>query len=164
MPTCLPMLTSLFGRFLMGFCSQLRPPEPHGSSPRCSESTIYLKIAFRNLYRFFIDWCQHASIFAPKIQQNRFKNLSWKASIFDRFWHRFFIDFCSILKANLAPCWRHFRSKWGEKSSANRLFCLVYVLFRFFGRPGPPLAPFGLDLGGSEARFWKVFGLYFGSF
>ena len=28
------------------------------------------------------------------------------------------------------------------------LFCWVYVLFRFFGRPDPVLAPFGLDLGG----------------
>ena len=50
MPRCLPMLTSFFDSFLMGFCSQLRPPEPHGSSPRCSESTIYQKIAFRILH------------------------------------------------------------------------------------------------------------------
>ena len=55
MPRCLPILISFFGRFLMGFCSQLRPPEPQKSSPRCSESTIFQKNAFRNLHRFFID-------------------------------------------------------------------------------------------------------------
>ena len=35
-------------------------------------------------------------------------------------------------------------------------------IFRFFGRPGPVLAPFELDLGGSGARFWMVFGFDFG--
>ena len=40
----------VFYCFLMGFCFQLRPLEPQESSPRCSESTIYQKFAFRNLY------------------------------------------------------------------------------------------------------------------
>ena len=83
---------------------------------------------------------------------------------FDRFLHRIFIDFCTILEANLAPCWPHFRSKWGGPVACSPLFCWVYVLFRFFGRPGPLLAPFGLDLGRSGARFWKVFGVDFGRF
>ena len=56
MPRCLPKLTPFFDRFLMGFCSQLRPPEPQKSSPRCSESTIFQKIAIRILHRFFIDF------------------------------------------------------------------------------------------------------------
>ena len=34
--------------------------------------------------------------------------------------------------------------------------------FRFFGRPGPVLARFGLDLGRSGVRFWMVFGFDFG--
>ena len=83
---------------------------------------------------------------------------------FDRFLHRFFIDFCSFLEANLGPCWPHFRSKWGDPVACSPLLCWVYVLFRFFGHPGPVLAPFGLDLGGSGAGFWEVFGLDFGSF
>ena len=165
MPRCLPMLTSFFDRFLMGFCSQLRPPEPHGSSPRCSESTIYQKIAFRILHRFFIDFganmppfsLQKSTKIASKIDLGRHQ-------FFDRFLHRFFIDFCSIWEANLAPCWRHFRSKWGDPVACSPLFCWVYVLFRFFGRPGPVLAPFGLDLGSSGARFWKVFCFDFGKF
>ena len=36
--------------------------------------------------------------------------------------------------------------------------CLILIFFQFFGRPGPLLAPFGLDLGGSGARFWEVLG------
>ena len=33
-------------------------------------------------------------------------------------------------------------------------FCWVYVIFRFFGRPGPLLAPFGLDFEGFPKGFW----------
>ena len=33
------------------------------------------------------------------------------------------------------------------------LFCWVYVLFRFFGHPGPLLAPFGFDFWGSGLDF-----------
>ena len=115
MPRCLPMLTSFFDRFLLGFCCQLRPPEPHGSSPRCSESTIFQKIAFRNLYRFFIDFganmlpfsLQKSTTITSKIDLGRHH-------LFDRFLHRFFIDFCSILEANLAPCWPRFPPRWRE--------------------------------------------------
>ena len=163
MPRCLPMLTSFFDRFLIRFCSHLRPLEPQESSPRCSESTIYQKIAFRILHRFFIDFganmlrfsFQKTTKIASKIDLGRHQ-------FFDRFLHQFFIDFCSIWEANLAPCWRHFRSKWSDAVEGRLVFCWVYVLFRFFGRPGPVLAPFGLDLGGSGARFWMVFGLDFG--
>ena len=130
MPRHLPMLTSFFDYFLMGFCSQLRPPEPHGSSPRCSESTIYLKIAFRNLYRFFIDLGANMPPFSLQKSTKIVSKIDLgRHQFFDRFWHRFFIDFCSILDANLAPCWPHFPSKRGKGSSANPLFCWVYVFF-----------------------------------
>ena len=33
---------------------------------------------------------------------------------FDRFRYRFFIDFWSILEANLEPCWPLFRTKYGD--------------------------------------------------
>ena len=75
--------------------------------------------------------------------------------IFDRFWHRFFIDCWSIWEANLGPCWPHFPPKWGGAVARRPLFCWVYVIFRFWGPPGPLLAPFGLDFGGFGARFWK---------
>ena len=168
MPRCLPMLTSLFKSLLMGFCSQLRPLEPQESSPRCSESTIYQKIAFRNLYRFVIDFGANMPPFSlpkstkilPKIDPNMHQ-------FCDRFLHRFFIDFCSIWEANLEPCWPPFRSKWGGAIKSRPLFCCAYVLFRFFGRPDPLLAK-NVTRG---SRFWEVlgsilegFGLYFGSF
>ena len=106
MPRCLPMLTSFFDRFLMGFCSQLRPPEPHGSSPRCSESTIYQKIAFRILHRFFIDFGANMVPFSFQKSTNIASKIDLgRHQFFDRFLHRFFIDFCSIWEANLAPCW-----------------------------------------------------------
>ena len=88
MPRCLPILVSFFDHFLMGFCSQLRPPEPQKSSPRCSESTIFQKNAFRNLHRFFIDFgtnmppfsLQKSTKIAPKIDLGRHH-------FFDRFLH-----------------------------------------------------------------------------
>ena len=36
--------------------------------------------------------------------------------------------------------------------------CWVYVIFRFFGRPGPLLAQFGLDFGGFGPPFWRFLG------
>ena len=75
----------------------------------------------------------------------------------------FGIDFLSILEANLEPCWPLFRTKYGEGILAKGGFCWVYVIFRFFGRPGPLLAPFWggldffdflIDFGVGFGRFW----------
>ena len=86
---------------------------------------------------------------------------------FDRFLNHFFIDFCSIWEANLAPCWPLFRSKGGGAVACSPLLCWVFVLFRLFGRPDPLLSK-NVARG---PRFWKVlgsifegFGLYFGGF
>ena len=38
------------------------------------------------------------------------------------------------------------------------LFCWIYVIFQFFGRPGPLLARFGLDFGRFGPPFWKFLG------
>ena len=78
--------------------------------------------------------------------------------IFDRFLHRFFLHFGSILGPKLGPCWPHFRLKWGEAVGRRPPFCWVYVIFRFFGRPGPLLAQFGLDFGRFGPPFWKFLG------
>ena len=84
--------------------------------------------------------------------------------IFDRFLHRFFLHFGSILGPKLGPCWPHFPPKGGAPVGLRPLFCWVYVIFRFFGPPGPPPGPI-------LARFWRVrgsilevFGLHFGGF
>ena len=74
---------------------------------------------------------------------------------FDRFLHRFFFDFPSILEANLEPCWPLFRLKYGEANLGKGGLCSIYVIFRFFSRPGPLLAPFWLDFGGFGAPFWR---------
>ena len=122
---------------------------------------------------------QHASTFVPNLGQNRFEIWSWKASTFDRFLHRFFIDFSSILKTHLAPCWQLFRSKWVYGVVSSPLFAWVDVLIRVFSRPDPPLAKnvalrpsilegFGSDFGMFWAPFWKflvticpLFGVHF---
>ena len=91
------MLTSFLDRFLMRFCYQLRPPEPEKSSPRCSESTIFQKIAFRTWHRFLIDFGANLPSQNPS---KSFQKPSPRAIIFlIDFW----IDFLSIL----APSWSH---------------------------------------------------------
>ena len=52
-----------------------------------------------------------------------------------------------------------FPPKWGRVNLRRPPFCWVYVIFRFFGRPGPLLAQFGLDFG----RFGPPFGRFLGS-
>ena len=93
-------------------------------------------------------WLPKSSQILPKIDPKMHQ-------IFDRFWHRFFIDFWSFLEANLEPCWPLFRSKHGNRERAVGGLCWVYLLFRFLGRPGPLLAPCGLDLRGFGAPCWR---------
>ena len=69
-------------------------------------------------------WVPKSSKILPKIDPKRHQ-------FFDRFLHRFFIDFCSFLEANLGPCWPHFRSKWRDAVKGPPLFCWVYVIIRF---------------------------------
>ena len=47
MPRCIPSWTPFLDRFLLDFCSQLGPPDPEKSSPRCSQSTILEKSPFQ---------------------------------------------------------------------------------------------------------------------
>ena len=125
MPRCLPMLTSFFDRFLIDFYSQLQPPESQKSNPRCSESTIFQKIAFRNWHRFLIDFGANLAPFClPKIHQNRCKNRSQDASNFwSIFASIFFFPFSSNLGPKLGPCWPLFRRKRGGCEKCSRLLC-----------------------------------------
>ena len=135
MPRCLPKLASFFDRFLMAFCFQIRPLEPQESSPRCSESTIYQKIVFRNLYRFFFNFgANMPPFFFQKPAKNALKLELGRHQFFDGFVHRFFIDVCSILEANLEPCWPLFPQNMGKEFRVYPVFYWVYVLFRNFGR------------------------------
>ena len=65
----------------------------------------------------------------------------------------FWIDFLLIWGRFWKPPWSqvdHMFLQSGDTVARQPLFCWVYVTFRFFGRPGPILAQFGLDFGGFE--------------
>ena len=126
MPRCIPSWTPFFNRFLVDFYSQLRPPESQKSSPRCSESTIFQKIAFRNWHRFLIDFGANLAPFClPKSSKILPKIDPKMHQIFDRFLHRFFVHFSSNLGPKLGPCWPLFRSKWSDSVELRPLFCCV---------------------------------------
>ena len=115
MPRCLCMLTSFFDRCLIDFYSQLRTPESQKSSPRCSESTIFQKIAFRNWHRFLIDLgASLASFCFPKSTKILPKVDPKMNQIFDRFLDRFCLHFSSNLGPNLEPCWQFFWLRGGN--------------------------------------------------
>ena len=69
MPRCHPSWTPCFDRFLVGFGSQLPPPDLDFSSPRCSGSTNYQKSPFEFNIDFCYDFDQIASTLVPKDNQ-----------------------------------------------------------------------------------------------
>ena len=113
-------------------------------------------MAIRSWHRFLIDFgvnmlpffLQKSTKILPKIDPKMHH-------FFDRFSHRFFFDFASILEANLEPCWPLFRLKYGDPIWGKGVLCWICLFFRFFCPPGPPLAPSGLDLGGFGPPFWR---------
>ena len=94
MPRRPPMLTSFFDRFLIGFGSQLRSPEPSKSFFPHEKLVFFKKIVVRSWDGF---WMPFGFQLASKIHQNpfkihsqeAFKNWSILASIFERFGLRF---------------------------------------------------------------------------
>ena len=147
------ILDSMFNRFLADFYSQLRPPESQKSSPRCSESTIFQKIALRNWHRFLIDFGANLAPFClPKPSKILPKIDPKMHQIFDRFLHRFFVHFSSNLGPKLGPCWRLFRFQGGDPVRIHPLLCCVGVFFRFFRPPDRWGTPFWAPI---WARFWR---------
>ena len=120
---------------------------------------IFKKIAFRNWHRFFNDlganmapfWLPKSFKILPKIDPKMHQS-------FDRFLHRFFLHFGPILGPKLGPCWPHFPPKWCDPVGRRPSFSWVYVIFRFFGRPGPLLAQFGPDFARFGLPFWWFLG------
>ena len=121
MPRCISSWTSFLDRFLVDFCSQLRPPDLDFSSPRCRESKNLLKIVLRSYHRFLIPfWCQLGFVLArnstkihPKIDSKRHqKNY--------RFLDRFFKHLGSILETKLGPKSRSKRSQNAPKTPPRR--------------------------------------------
>ena len=152
MPRGTSSWTSNFDRFLIGFCCQLGPPEPHFSSPRCRESTIEQKIAFRNRHRFLIDFGANL----PPFSLQKSSKIASKTDLethrfFDRFWHRFFLRFGSILGPNLGPCWGHVGSENRPRAAQDAFQAPIWLQN---GAPDPSKwcpRPFILD------RFWCYF-------
>ena len=161
MPRSHPSWASIFGRSLIDFWCQLRPLDPQESSPRCSESTIYQKIVFRNLYQFFFDFGANMPSFSfQKSINNASKLRLGRHHFFDWFLHRFFIDFPSIWVANLELCWalRHAqdasktlprRLPQGSQDEARDIFSLQRWFWSIWGW-------FIIDL---SVDFWLILGV-----
>ena len=165
MPSCLPILTSFFDRFLIDVGSQLGPPEPKKSSPHCRESTIFQKIAFRSWHGFLFDFRANMPPFSlPKSSKIAQKPiLNGIDFLID-----FYIDFKTAQEgsktAQDAPRRRSKRqdgpkrpprqpqdgTKWRQK---------LGFFWRFFdlGRQGPPRA----SRYPSKIDFWFIFGRIF---
>ena len=157
MPRGNPSWASIFGRFLIDFWCQLRPLDPQESSPRCSESTIYQKIAFRNLYRFFID-------FGANMPSFSFQQSTKNASKSQLGRHHFLIDFCidslSILARFGKPTWSHVGHIFLQNGGALWHAPLFFVGFMFFFGFLAVLAPSWRHLG----SILEGLGVDFGSF
>ena len=124
------------------------PPNLENSGFSFGKTMNFRKSAFRKSHRFLIDLgANMAPFWLPKTFQILPKIDPKMHQIFDRFLHRFFLHFGSILGPKLGPCWPHFPPKWGDPVWRRPPFCWVYLIFRFLGRPGPLLAQFGLDFG-----------------
>ena len=115
---------------------------------------------FRSWHRFLIRfWCQHASIFLPKISQNCVKNGTWKASIFwsifALIFYRFSFDLGRQLGAILALRCAQDASKTAPRRLPRRSARHSSLQRWFFGRPHPLLAQVGFELGRFGAPFRK---------
>ena len=145
---------SIFDRFLLPTWT---PPNLKNRAPAAARVRFFKKSLFEvGWHRFLIDVGANMPPFFHQKSTNNLPKIDPKRHhFFDRFLHRFFFDFASILEANLEPCWPIFRSKHGDAELAEGGLCWVYLLFRFLGRPGPLLAPSGLDLGGFGRPFWR---------
>ena len=156
MPRCLPILTPFLDRFFIDFYLQLRSAEPSKSLFFLWKNNVFSKNRFSKLASIFARfWCQHASIFLPKIHQNPLKNWFQDASFFRSIFASFFLRFCFDLGGQLGAMLATFSLKRRRARTSRGWFILGLSFFRFSGRPGPLLAPSGLDLGGFGPPFWR---------
>ena len=149
MPRCLPILTPFFTRFFIDFYLQLRSPEPSKSLFFLRKNKVFSKNRSSKLASIFARfWCQHASIFLPKIHQNPSKNRSQDASLFRSIFASIFLRFCFDLGGQLGAMLATFSFKIRRRYLREWSFVLDLSFFWFFGCPGSFLAPSGLALGG----------------
>ena len=154
MPRCHPSWTPFFNRVLIDFYSQLRLPESQKSSPRCSESTIFQKIAFRNWHRFLIDFganlapsCLPKSTkILPKIDPKRHQKND-----------RFFIDFLSFFDWFWSPTWGHVGHFFGQNEARLWDSAPFFVALLFWIHFFRNYDPFWFHFGAKLAPFWLHF-------
>ena len=164
MPRCLPILIPFLDRFFIDFYSQVRHPESRKSSPRCRESTIFQKIAFRSWHGFLFDFRANMPPFSlPKSSKIAQKPiLNGIVFLID-----FYIDFKTAQEgsktAQDAPRRRSKRQD-GPKRPPRRpqdgpkrpqKFASQSSFFDL-GRQGPPRAP----RDPSKTDFWSIFGRF----
>ena len=109
------------------------------------KTRFFQKIALRSWHRFLLDfWCQHASIFLPKIHQNLSKNRFQDASIFRSI---FAAIFSSILLRLWGPTGNHVGHFVAQNTATANAPRVVYVgsiyFFGFLGVLPPSWAPLG---------------------
>ena len=163
MPRCLPILASFFYWFLIDFYSQLGPSNLENSCSHSCGSMNFQKSPFEVSIDFLFDLGANLPpFFLPKSTKIVSKSDLERHRFFDRFLHRFFIDFCSLGEANLEPFWRHFRSKWGGELEASLFFVGSMLFFDFLAVLAPSWPNFGsileglgLHFGGFWAPFWR---------
>ncbi len=154
MPSILDsVFSSIFHRFLLPTST----PRITKIEPRLQPEHDFSKNRTSQLASIFDRfWCQLGSILPSKIHQNPPKIDPKRHQKNDRFLHRFFIDFWSILEPNLGPCWPLFRLKRGEAVRGRPLFCCVAFLNRFFSNFWPQ-GPMGYPIFGPQVRWGTPF-------
>ena len=107
------MQTLIFDRFLVDFCTQLRPPEPSKSLFFLRKNNVFFqKIAFRSWHRFLIDFGLNLPPFwKQKSIKNRSKIDPKRHPKNDPNFDGFLDHLGSILGAKLEPCWPLFPPK-----------------------------------------------------
>ena len=156
---------SIFWSFFDGFLLPTSTPRTSKIKPPLQREHDFSKNRYSHFASIFHRfWCQHASIFGPKIHQNPSKNRSQNASIFRSIlasvFYWFLLDFRSQLGAMLGTISLKMGGACGVLASSLLGLCSLSV----FWPSWPPL-------GAIWARFWEVlgsiwegFGLEFGSF
>ena len=164
MPRCLPILIRFLHRFFIDFYSQVRHPESRKSSPRCRESTIFQKIAFRRWHGFLFDFrANMPPLFLPKsnkiCQKPILKGIDFLID--------FDIDFKTAQegpktaqdgprrrsKRQDGPKRPPRRAQDGHEAPKVRVFFLSFFDLGPLEPPGPPRDRF-------LVHFWQIFGRF----
>ena len=162
MPRCLPILTPFFDRFFIDFYSQLRSPEPSKSLFFLRKNKVFSKNRSSKLASIFARfWCQHASIFPPKIHQNPSKNRSQDASTFRSIFASIFLRCCFDFGGQLGTMLATFSLKTRRPIPRQPHFLLGLSSFSVFWASWPPLGALWARFGRVRASILEVFGAQF---